>query len=344
MRVESGRGAVESGVRMECNVGNLLPNWISREEGAGQRREESELKLVHLVISGLLLLGLVVLGACSPASGQGTVTPTPSGSASPTATPPPQLPIAGVLCLDTSTSYERGLLSRAQSALADLIDALLQPGTPGAELYIRAIRENSYSWDAELMPAIVVPPMPPEPTPPAPRPEPPVPDCMADNPFCSWQEKTAQEEAYKAEHAAWEEAVAEDGLEYDKKTVEYQAAMESARASLRAQTDQLRNANPSLAYGSDLWGCLSRGAELLQGKQGEKYVVVASDLDPYGIQEKPADISLDGARVRVVDFQCIHALDCEQRKTGWTQAFSEAGATDVKFYGPEESIADIWSR
>jgi hypothetical protein len=322
----------------------MLPNWFSREEGAGQRREESELKPVHLVVSGLLLLGLVVLSACSPASGQGSVTSTPVGTTSPTATPIPQPASAGVLCLDTSTSYDRGLLSRAQSALADLIDALLQPGTPGAELYIRAIKENSYSWDAELMPAIVVPPMPPEPTPPALRPEPPVPDCMAENPFCSWQEKKAQEEKYKADHAAWEKAVGEDKQAYEKKTAEYQAAMESARASLRAQTEQLRNLNPPLAYASDLWGCLSRGAELLQGKHGEKYVIVASDLDPYGLQEKPDELSLDGARVRVVDFQCIHALDCEQRKAGWTQAFSEAGAIDVKFYGPEESIADIWSR
>jgi hypothetical protein len=323
----------------------MLPYRFSRCEGADQRREGSELSPAHRVVTGLLLLGLVVLGACSSASGQGEVTPTPAGTVSPTATPsPPQPAIAGVLCLDTSTSYDRGLLSRAQSALADQIDALLQPGAPGADLYVRVIKENSYSWDAELMAAIVVPAVPPEPTPPAPRPEPLPPDCVSKNPFCPWNQQKTEEEKYEVDHAAWEKAVAEDAKNFRDEMAEYQSSLESAKVSLRQQTDQLRNLNPPLAYASDLWGCLSRGAELLEDKQGEKYVILATDLDPYGLQEKPTKVSLDGVRVRVVDFHCIHAEDCEQRKGLWTQAFSEGGATDVKFYGPEESIADIWSR
>jgi hypothetical protein len=327
--------------------GSVLPNWSRRGEGAGERREANKLSSACRVLTGLLVLGLMVLAACNSqledSADPSQATPASGVSEEPMATPsPPEPTIAGVLCLDTSTSYDRGLLSRAQTALADRIDALLQPGCAGATLYVRAVKENSYSWDAELMAAIMVPAVPPEPTPPAARPEPTPPDF--ENVFESWSEKKAAQEKYEADHADWENAVRQDGQSFQNETIEYQSSLESAKANLRQQTDELRNLAPPLAYGSDIWGCLTRGGELLHDKPGEKYIIIASDLEVYGRQEKTTELSLDGVIVRVVYLRCTHAQDCEQTKSFWTQVFDDGGATDVKFYGPEEPIADIWSR
>ena len=100
-------------------------------------------------------------------------------------------------------------------------------------------------------------------------------------------------------------------------------------AVIAAQILQLRLARTRT--GSAIRSAFAAAGEVLASSNGDKWLVVASDLRPSNEPPSQADIELRGVRVAVV-FACEQAIDkCQARKRFWSHELRSAGAASVTF-------------
>lgn len=261
-------------------------------------------KLSVLVVALILL----VATACSSVAGllEAEPTSTPGRGVAPEVTPDVHRLDEVVVCLDRSSSYR--FTQDALVAVADVLPQLVAPGRE-ASIHLRWIAENSYEPGAHIVKIDIpaLPPAPPEPV-------------LDPNPFAR-RERERQQQEYEASKAAYQKKVAE------------------IRAQIDEQADRLRQLTWAPAQGSDIWGCIQKGSELLGG-EGERWLLIASDLEQYGPQQR-AGLSLSGVHVRVVFWQADIATQGEQIQQDWRAWLVDLGAAEVEFHDPSEGLEPV---
>jgi hypothetical protein len=252
-----------------------------------------------------------VLAACAPAPDQPSSGPTsaPVTTITPAATV--NLPIADdqmqrparyeVACIDHTSSLPPWFVERALQHVARHVeDAVTGPMRP-AVFYLRSMSASSYAPEGEIatveLGAI--------PTPPG-RPAP------SANPFLTAEDRQ-RERVYERERAAW------------------LAGLAASRKYAREAAGRIRALRlPVDTVGTDVLGCLFQAANLL-GHEGERSLLVASDLIPHGHQQNvgPAPASLAGVQVTVA-FYCTNlASACADRVAAVAGIVRQVGAADV---------------
>jgi hypothetical protein len=220
-----------------------------------------------------------------------------------------------VLCIDRSRPYRYTVA--AAGGIAAWIEARARPGDV---YYFRWIEENSYRPEAELVNPLRL--RAPD-QPPVPQPAPPV-----RNPFSAGEKATA------TATTAQREAVL-------KRAQEQQEALDQeVRAAAGNYADHLRSLRPPPAGAADVIGCMRKGAELLASSTGDKWLVLASQMEHSG--DLRLDFRLDGVRARVVYFQCDNAARCGAVKQQWAELVAGAGAADgLRYFDPSQGMLEI---
>jgi hypothetical protein len=89
--------------------------------------------------------------------------------------------------------------------------------------------------------------------------------------------------------------------------------------------------------GTTILGALAAAADTLAHRQGDKWLVVASDLRPSDAVPPAPTVRLDGVRVQVL-FSCREPIAvCQKRKMRWAGAFGQYGARSVDFLSMAEA-------
>jgi hypothetical protein len=256
-------------------------------------------------------LGLAaVLTACAPAPDQPSSGPT---SAPVTTTAPAttvDIPIADqvqrparyeVACIDHSSSLPPWFVERALQHVARHVEnAVTGPMRP-AVFSLRSMSASSYAPDGEIA-TVELGAIPPPPRRSAP----------SANPFLTAEDRQ-HERVYERERAAW------------------LAGLAASRTYAREAAGRIRALRlPVDTVGTDVLGCLLRAANLL-GHEGERSLLVASDLVPHGHQQDagPAPASLAGVQVTVAFYCADLASACADRVAAVAEIVRQAGAADV---------------
>jgi hypothetical protein len=214
--------------------------------------------------------------------------------------PPPPAPTTNRLVVCIDRSTSYEYTDQALVAFADLIGRLPREGM-GWRVDLRWVAENSYGDAAQIM-TVSIPPLPPKP------------QARPRNPF-DRREAEARRAALEA----------------------YEAEVGRIRADAARAAEALSGLRWQPALGSDIWGCFSKAAELLKGGG---WVAVASDLEPYGPQQR-AEADLRGVRVHVVFFQARDARRAQVIRQMWVGWLKEAGAEEVIFHDPSRGLEDL---
>jgi hypothetical protein len=111
-------------------------------------------------------------------------------------------------------------------------------------------------------------------------------------------------------------------------------AKRQARAIQRAIAGQHFRAQRA---GTTILGALAAAADTLAHRQGNKWLVVASDLRPSDAMPPAPSVRLDGVRVQVL-FSCREPYAvCQKRQKRWEGAFAGYGARSVDFFSIAEA-------
>jgi hypothetical protein len=228
--------------------------------------------------------------------------------------------------LDISGSYPRSVFEQAKRAVADSIDRLVQPNMDGATVYINWITDNSWSPDSAAMPPIVLPALPADPAMPVLKPAP----TPSGDPY---QDAQATK-AVKADNAR-------TLANYSALLQQNHAHLALVRSQVKRQTDTLRHLEPPVdTISTDIFGFVERASQRLQGVQGARLLVPATDLDNNNLsQQVQGSIHLKNVRVRIIFHYCQNAPVCESNDTQWQQVFRQAGSHDIRFLDPGQSLA-----
>lgn len=263
----------------------------------------------------MLLIAVVMLTGCgamplleSPLQSSPTPEPTPTPIVTPA---PPPLPWVIGICLDISGSYPREHRLEGQKYLRDQLLSLVRPGFPGAKVFLRKIMENSYSPTARIgefsIPAVPTPP----PTP--------MPLLTPSNPLDrrEWSRK-----------ATWTpEAFERLRADYERDLRKVQAQVQNELRPL--ESFDVENPAPR----SDIWGCIASFSETIARVPGSaRWLLLVTDLEMAGVQQKLSELTLPRVFVRVLFFHCTQARVCEERQRFWRDVFLKSGASDFRIY------------
>lgn len=263
-------------------------------------------RIGHIIIA--CALTFVILSACS--GPQIFVDPTPT----PAATPDPLAPAKTIVfCDDESGSYPVSYFQSAARKVADWVDQLVQPGQAGSTVYVRYINSDSYSDSAYYL-TIDVPKVDFAPAEPTPLPTPP--------PLNPPARATATANTLATQTA------------YDNAKTAVDKEMSDGQKSVKEQTDHLRKIPHPGTSSSDIWGCFQKATDLFVGATGPKYLVIASDMEIAGPQQK-VKVNLNGASVTVINYKCYDASSCYSRENYWTNALKGDHPGTIKFLDPE---------
>jgi hypothetical protein len=311
--------------------------------GGGYHRPKPSV-LAMFVASAVLLTALSL--ACVPEPGIAE----PEDDAAPTAivesTMPlaasPQPPIAVYACLDASSSYPASVLADARSDLADLIRLVVQPGFPGVKVEASWITHNSRAAEARLFEdPLSVPPVALRPEQPVLPPQPDKPEALGPEGEFDRKLREAAKRAYEYSVAAWKVEVAKLREAYEHAMRRFEEALRKAQAAATAVADAVVSAPMTQAGGSDIGGCVQAASHALRRSQGEKYILIASDLVPFGEQDI-SSVDLKDVRVRAFALYCPRARQCDEMAGQWQAFFRDAGARDVDFYVQGEDISTLF--
>jgi hypothetical protein len=199
--------------------------------------------------------------------------------------------------------------------VAGWIDQLVQPGQPGATIYVRYVNSNSYS-DTAYFTTIDIPSIPAEPAELTPLPTPPPlnPPARATG--------TASTQATQ--------------IAYTSQKTSVDKLLSDSQKSVKAKTDQLRRMPHPGTTSSDIWGCFQKATDLFVGENGPKYLVIASDMEIAGRQQK-VKVDLNNASVTVINFKCYDASSCYSRENFWTTALKNDHLGSMRFLDPEST-------
>ena len=232
----------------------------------------------------------------------------------PTATPVPAAPTATIVfCNDESGSYPVSYFQSAARKMADWVDKLVTPGQPGTTVYVRYINSDSYSDSAYYL-TIDVPKVDNAPAQPTPLPTPP--------PLNPPARATATANTQATQTA------------YNNAKAAVDKEMSDGQKSVKDQTDHLRKMPHPGTSSSDIWGCFQKATDLFVGATGPKYLVIASDMEIAGPQQK-VKVNLNGASVTIINYKCYDASSCYSRENYWTNALKSDQPGPIKFLDPE---------
>lgn len=264
-------------------------------------------KNARLIASCILVI--VVLSACDPPPIFVIPTPTPD------TTIPLMLAKTIVFCNDESGSYPLSYFQSAAKKVASWIDQLVQPGQAGSTIYVRYINSDSYSDSAYYI-TIDVPKVDYEPAGLVPLPTPPPlnPPARA----TATADTLATQTAYNDQKAAVDKQLS-DG-----------------KMSVKVQTDHLRQMPHPGTSSSDIWGCFQKATDLFLGATGPKYLVIASDMEIAGPQQK-VKVNLNGANVTIINYKCYDASSCYSRENFWTNSLKGDHPGSIHFLDPEST-------
>lgn len=270
----------------------------------------------------LLLASALVCGACSAGP---TRLRDLSHTGQPVAIRAVQLPhrphVTEQGCSDVTASYPHDFAIRADHLMADWLDGAVQSNQDGVTAYVSLI--DSMSYDPISTPLVImIPATPPDPQPPtlAPLPTP------TGNPYTDGQLRAQIQAQNDQAMRRYQEALAAE-----------QAQLDAIRWQVHDQTNKLRALDPPVASRTDVWGCLKRASERLSGEPGNKIVLIASDMENNTRQDYVPNLSLAGASVWVIMYQCSRAPECAAKTKQWRGIFSSAGAQDVRFFDPAQT-------
>lgn len=270
-----------------------------------------------LVLSTALLAGLVVLVSCAGVGSGFQVFVTPT-LPPPTPTPIPPIPHKTIVfCDDETGSYSPGNFHAAARAVSNWVNGLVTSNESGATVYVQWINTNSYTDSSTYLtfdvPAVMA----------APEPLTPIPTA----PSLERNEKNTR----IAE-------VTETATAYAKGQVAFNAQYSQAQKTVSAYAAKVRQIPYYFAGSSDIWGCLQRASErLAESSDAIKYLVIASDMDPVGEQER-ASVNLHGVKVVVIFFQTSDVGSYNSRVNYWTSAITHAGASKPEFFRPGDQL------
>jgi len=239
---------------------------------------------------------------------------------------PHQAYITIAVGLDISGSYPRFVFEQAKRAVSDAIDRLIQPNMDGATIYVNWITDNSWSPNSTAIPPIVMPALPADPAVPTLQPAP--------TPTGDPYQDAQAAKMVKADNAR---AMAN----YAALLMQNHAHLARVRSQVKRQTDTLRRLEPSVdTISTDIYGFVERASQRLQGVQGTRLLVLATDLDNNDLsQQVQGGMHLKNVRVRVIFHYCQNAPECERNDAQWQQVFQQAGSTDIRFLDPGQSLA-----
>lgn len=276
------------------------------------------------ILLALLPLMTLLLSSCSIVPGAGVKPGAPSPGIQPVLVAHQSYRVV-TACLDISSSYPRQDFDSAKKAIADGIDAAVQPNEDGMLVYVNWITSNS--WDpSSTVTTIRIPPLPADPATPVLQPLP----TPAGNPY-------ADAEATKQVNAANAKLM----KDYEQLLIQQHAKLSQVQAQVRVQTNRLRTLNPTVdTVSSDMYGCFERASERFQGVGDVKYLLAATDLEnSEWSQWIQGGVQLSGVHVRLDWFYCADAPRCAGIMRGWRDVFTQAGATDIRFSDPAQSQA-----
>lgn len=254
---------------------------------------------------------------------------TPSASASSVTLQPiraPYRPLTTVVyCSDTTASYDRQLLWQADTLMADLLDAAIQPNADQLTAYITWLDGSPFAPNATPL-VIQIPALPAQPALPQLVPTP----APSGDPYADANKRIVVERENAATQRAYQQALAHQN-----------AQLEQVRRAVHQQTEPLRKLRPPIAYSTSVYGCLALASERFAQVSGDKYLVIASDLQNTTLRDyvAPRTLAFQGVKIRVVFLQCVSAPECRATTAYWRGVFEAAGAQnrDVAFYDPSTS-------
>lgn len=271
-------------------------------------------KSFQALTAGLALAVVVsatlALGACdSPTNGTGI-------STSPNVSAAPDLPpLMVTACFDRTPSFDRGYFNDAKNMLADAITQRATMGQLGATIYVTLIGHNSYASGATVR-TIVMPATP---------------------------------------HNVAASGTPANNNPYDDPTATAAARSAATATAIGAQAAQLkqqlqpdisflRSLNPPTDSPTDILGCVSRASERFQAAPAgtQKLLIMATDLQQAGPQQADPSRLLPGVHVKVIEWKCDDAANCDSLKKSWHDEFiSHDQAASVTYFDPGETQAQL---
>ncbi|MFD7240405.1 hypothetical protein [Streptomyces massasporeus] len=256
-------------------------------------------RLRRTLAFGSFLIAALFCAACSPSGRAGSGAAVIRDDSFPAATRPGAVV---VVCFDTSSSYPTVERESARKTVAEALPKLVVPGRKASTVYVYTIGVNTYGKPPKLKLAI-----------PALRGRP---------------------AAVGASPAPLQgDQVSGNAQKFIERWGELR---DEAVLSASEEGRRLESLNVSKSEsGTDIGGCLKNASEQFAdpSRKGPRYLVMASDLDPDGLQQQ-STVRLAGATVSVVKFACSQAVRCDARKARWTKKLRELGASQISITRP----------
>ena len=274
----------------------------------------------------LAMTALTLVAASLLDSGCGRA---PSASTSSVTVQPiraPYRPLTTVVyCGDTTASYDRQLLWQADAKMADLLDAAIQPNADQLTAYITWLDGSPFAPNATPL-VIQIPALPAQPALPQLVPTP----APSGDPYADANKRIVVERENAATQRAYQQAL-----------VHQDAQLDQVQHDVHQQTEPLRKLRPPIAYSTSVYGCLALASERFAQVSGDKYLVIASDLQNTTLRDyvAPRTLAFQGVKIRVVFLQCTSAPECRATTAYWRGVFEAAGVQnrDLAFYDPSTS-------
>lgn len=280
-----------------------------------------------LLLFAALALFVVPLAGCD-----GGPSSTNASNASPAITPPPTVAHRGPLLIqldpDITGSYPRYLLLSFLQQMANWIDTIPRMASEPSTVYVTYISHAPYLPVNSPM-SFTIAGLPDWPS----TGQTPVPQCP-DNPYsCSDKQATITTQNASA------------AVTFQQQMKSVQAQLAAVQQATHQKTQALRALRPGVDnQATSVWGVLNMASQRFSGVSGDKWLILATDLDNNtNIDEIAPDLT--GVHVLTLDLYCTSAVQCQKTKSTWTRILQQAHVASVRFLEPEESqtAASPWS-
>src|SRR3989440_1360726 len=233
-------------------------------------------------------------------------------------------------CLDITGSYPLADFKKAEGKIGEAADQFIRPNSNGLVVYANLITSNSWTDDSTFF-TLRVPAIPADPAPPVLEKQP----TSTGNVFL---DKPKQKQVEKDNQAAI--------ASYQALLQQRHAHLAQLRQNVHSQTNRLRSYSPAqTSQGTDIFGCLERAASRMHGVQGNKLLLVASDLQNNPLTQDVGNLDLSGVRVVVIYHYCNDVATCQQVNGWFSNLVLKAQASSVSIYDVAQSnnLPDVFS-
>jgi hypothetical protein len=245
----------------------------------------------------------------------------------PTSTIAHRGPVLVQYCADDTGSYPRDDFALANRSIADSLVQSVRANSDGLVLYATLITSNTFDASNTLAPFVI--------------------PAIANYPALPTPIATPSQ-ANPISYSATATAVADKNSigigAYNADVATINTRVTVIRGQVAADVARLTGWNPPIdAAATSIWGCLQLARQRFTGQPGNKYLIIASDMDNNTGVDYTADFTasqaLKGVNVRVIFYYCQAAGQCQDRANSWTPILNSAGAASVIFDDPAQSQA-----